>query len=97
MKNTVDSKDLKRKLNKLSDVKSTVMPKAFEYFRSITPIRTGRARKNTRLVQNEIQAQYGYAQPLDQGRSSQAPDGMSKPTSKQLDKLVLDYVRKMGK
>jgi hypothetical protein len=40
----------------------------------------GNARRNTQLVnKNTIKANYAYAVPLDQGHSTQAPNGMTKP------------------
>lgn len=45
-----------------------------------TPVRTGRARRNTRLSGQQIQANYVYAGALDQGSSDQQPKGMSQPT-----------------
>ena len=52
-----------------------------KFFKSITPIRTGNARRNTKLKkQNEITADYKYAGRLNKGYSQQAPEGMSKPT-----------------
>lgn len=62
----------------------------YEYFRRITPIDSGQARKNTRLVNNEIRAEYPYAVRLDQGWSRQARQGMVKPTIKYLT----DYIRR---
>ena len=58
------------------------LPKqATDHFRSITPIRTGNARKNTKLENSKtIHANYAYAQRLDTGWSKQAPNGMTKPT-----------------
>lgn len=67
------------------------LPKrAFEYFRKITPIDRGHARRNTRLRNNVIQANYAYAERLDIGPgpkntnrktwSAQAPEGMTEPT-----------------
>lgn len=55
---------------------------AYEVFKKETPIRTGNARRSTRLVQNEIQANYAYARKLDEGYSSQSPNGMVDPTEK---------------
>jgi hypothetical protein len=52
----------------------------FRYFRSITPIRTGNARRNTFRNGNEIEANYPYARRLDEGYSAQARDGMTQPT-----------------
>jgi hypothetical protein len=40
----------------------------------------GNARRSTGLVnKNTIKADYAYAVPLDQGHSTQAPNGMTKP------------------
>lgn len=53
----------------------------YTFFKAHTPIRSGRARRNTFLKnKNEIIGQYPYAQRLDEGYSRQAPDGMTKPT-----------------
>lgn len=49
-------------------------------FVSLTPVKTGNARRNTHLVNNStIEASYAYAQRLDEGHSRQAPNGMTKP------------------
>ena len=49
-------------------------------FISLTPIDTGNARNRTRLMgKDTIEANYPYAQRLDQGHSKQAPNGMVKP------------------
>lgn len=53
---------------------------AYQYWKSITPIASGNARRRTRLQGSKIKANYNYAVPLDNGHSSQAPRGMSKPT-----------------
>ena len=64
-----------------------VLPKdAYDHWKKITPIRSGTARKRTRLQGSKIKADYNYAVPLDKGWSKQAPQGMSKPT--------LDYIKK---
>ena len=65
---------IKRELAKYPD-------EALLEFKSLTPIRTGRARRNTRLTANksEIRADYPYAQRLDDGASKQAPQGMTQP------------------
>lgn len=53
----------------------------------------GNARRKTVLKGNEIQANYPYAKRLEEGYSSQAPDGMTKPTLHE----VRDYVyNKLG-
>lgn len=52
--------------------------------------RPGNARRKTVLRGNEIQANYPYAQRLEEGWSSQAPDGMTEPTIES----IRDYVYK---
>ena len=53
---------------------------AEDEFVKLTPIKTGNARSRTKLVGNKvIEANYAYAQRLDQGWSKQAPNGMTKP------------------
>lgn len=66
---------------------------AYKYFRDHTPIRSGRARRNTHLVRDTIEADYPYAQRLDAGYSPQAPSGMSKPT----DQYMKDWIAKHGR
>lgn len=57
-----------------------VVPKeAHQEFRALTPIRSGNARRRTLLVGETIQANYPYAQRLDEGWSKQAPKGITRP------------------
>jgi hypothetical protein len=65
-----------KKLKQLDAVPDDV----YNFWKAHTPVRTGRARRNTFLKKDEIIAAYPYAQRLDDGYSNQAPDGMSKPT-----------------
>jgi hypothetical protein len=77
LKNTI--KTIQKKLNNL--------PKeAYTEFVKDTPIRTGNARRKTKLNGTQINANYPYAQRLDDGYSPQSPDGMTKPT--------LDFIKK---
>lgn len=47
---------------------------------ALTPVDTGNARRRTNLVRGDtIEANYPYAQSLDQGHSKQAPQGMTRP------------------
>lgn len=66
---------------------------AYEFFRKETPIRTGNARDNTRLMGDEIWADYAYAQRLDSGYSKQSPAGMTKPT----EKFIQEYIKRQAK
>ena len=79
---------------KLQVIKNTITPKlsdiqdklafvpydAYQVFWRNTPKRTGNARRNTKLVKETIEANYDYAQRLDEGYSRQSPQGMTKPT-----------------
>jgi hypothetical protein len=48
----------------------------------------GNARRKTKLQGNEIQADYPYAKRLEEGWSTQAPDGMTKPTIEEIRAYV---------
>ena len=75
---------LKRIQKKLAQV-----PKeAYTEFVSDTPIRSGNARRKTRLQGKTINANYPYAKRLDEGYSQQAPEGMTKPTEDFIKKRV---------
>jgi len=88
-------KSIRNKLNNL--------PKeAYQEFVKITPIKTGNAKKNTKLKGKTIEANYNYAKVLDKGRhmtsrgmrgSDQAPDGMSKPTEVFIKKRIAQILR----
>jgi hypothetical protein len=82
------STSVKKKIAQLDAVPG----QAFTFFKAHTPIRTGNARSRTVLKKDTIIAAYPYAQPLDEGRSRQAPDGMTKPTEafvqKTTDKIM---------
>lgn len=67
---------------------------AVRVFKEETPIKTGNARRKTRLQGETIKADYPYATELDKGKSKQAPDGMTKPTKEYIDKRVKQIMRK---
>jgi hypothetical protein len=61
------------------------------YLRSITPIRSGFARRNTIQTGADIHADYEYAGALDQNHSPQTKgQGLIEPTMRHLE----DYVNK---
>lgn len=78
-------------LRRIQSELDKVPQQMYDFWVKTTPKDTGRARRSTRLKGNEIQANYPYAQRLDQGWSKQAPDGMSKPT----EKFVSDRLKKI--
>jgi len=88
-RNTV-TPDLRKKVNALAKV-----PKeAYDVFKKTTPIKTGNARRRTRLQGENIKADYQYATELDAGKSRQAPEGMVKPTERYITKRVKQIMRK---
>jgi hypothetical protein len=66
--------------------------RAYEYFKGITPKRTGNARSKTNFVQKQnggtIRGDYPYANRLNEGYSKQAKDGMTEPTIKEIRRMV---------
>jgi hypothetical protein len=52
---------------------------SLQEFRSLTPVDTGNARRNTNLNGDTIELNYPYAERLDNGWSKQAPKGMTVP------------------
>lgn len=91
----LDINDLMTK--SLEDIKKRLTPlpaKTFNYFVAVTPVRSGRARRSTRLDKETIVANYPYAERLDQGYSKQAPRGMTEPTVKYFEQQVQTAMRK---
>jgi hypothetical protein len=73
---------LNRNLKKISQQLKAYPTEALTEFKRLTPVRSGNARRRTTLQGSEIEADYPYAQRLDQGWSKQAPQGMTKPFAK---------------
>lgn len=108
MASKIDLNKLNAKLKKANSITATVMQPTYDYFKTITPVRTGQARASTQLnsAKNQIQANYPYAFVLDRGRylqngryygSNQASQGMSKPTLEYLKKQIKAFLRSIGK
>lgn len=70
-----------RDLNKIPE-------RAHKKFVKLTPVKTGNARRRTKLQGETIKANYPYAHPLDNGHSKQARNGMSKPTVEYIRDLL---------
>jgi len=70
---------IQRKLDKVPD-------EAHKVFVANTPVRSGNARRNTKLQKDSIKANYPYAKRLNEGWSKQSPKGMVEPT--------LQFIRK---
>jgi hypothetical protein len=83
---TSSLKNIQKKLDNL--------PKeAFTEFVKDTPIRSGNARRKTKLNGNTITAGYAYAKRLDEGYSPQSPDGMTKPTEDFIKKRMAQILK----
>jgi len=76
----IDTAQFRRLVKELEKIPQDTVDAAGAYFKNITPIDTGNARRNTRTRRQTIEANYAYAGRLDEGYSRQAPDGMSDPT-----------------
>jgi hypothetical protein len=93
----VDTKEVTRMLKELEGMGPDVMKESGKFFKSKTPIRSGNARRSTSTKNTTIKADYGYAARLDEGWSSQAPQGMSDDTIKDIDQQVGKMVKKLNK
>jgi hypothetical protein len=77
---------IQKKLDKLPN-------EAFVQFVKDTPVRSGNARRKTKLIGNKIVAGYNYATKLDEGFSKQAPDGMTAPTEDFIKKRIAQILK----
>jgi hypothetical protein len=82
------SRKIQAALQKKQQQLSTIPSLAYRFFVSVTPRRSGNARRRTRLQSDIINADYPYAQRLNRGWSRQAPKGMTQPLVQYLRKLV---------
>lgn len=94
IKFVIDNKGTISHLDNLTKIPNTLAIEAGDYFRSITPIKSGNARANTYTTGDTIRAAYNYASRLDEGSSRQSPDGMTEPTIKFIDKRLKQLVEK---
>jgi hypothetical protein len=75
-------KKIQQKLNNVPD-------EAYKVFVKNTPVRTGNARRKTKLENKQkIVAEYPYAKRLDEGYSKQSPKGMIEPTMNFIRKRI---------
>jgi hypothetical protein len=70
----------------------SVPKEGYDVFKAATPIRSGNARRKTRLQGTTIKADYPYAQRLDDGWSKQAPQGMVGPTIKFIKSKIAEIL-----
>lgn len=91
---TVDSREFNNLLDRAMREVKLSWTDTGNYFHRITPRDTGNARRNTRLKDKQILADYGYAGRLDEGWSKQAPIGMSDPS---IDFFERDLNERLGR
>jgi len=83
-----------KKVGQLEERFKTLPQKAYAFWRKTTPIKTGNARRKTKLDKDVIRARYPYAERLNDGWSKQAPRGMYLPTVEYIKKITNKFVRK---
>jgi len=88
-------REVSKMFEEAETVSKTLVKETYDYFVDSTPIRTGNARRSTSLRGNTIDANYAYAERLDEGYSRQAPKGMTAPTEKFLEKRIDDLIGKI--
>lgn len=92
----VNTTQFEKQIEKIDRELQAVSRQAHNFFVSITPINKGNARRRTRLVNGNIEANYAYAEHLDEGSSKQAPQGMTEPTIKHIEKVLIpNAIRKI--
>lgn len=91
-----------QRMAKAKAIKPSVIKQAYDFFKKITPMKTGNAKRNTKLNNNVIEADYPYAFVLDKGRhmtrrgmrgSKQAPQGMTEPTVKKFKQWIRNFIK----
>jgi hypothetical protein len=84
----IDISGFRKQMAELQERLEDLPRAAHEEFVKTTPKRSGNARRNTRLQDTKIIADYAYSQRLDEGYSSQAPQGMTQPTEQWIQREV---------
>jgi len=98
----INQKQIDDLFDTIGELPAYVLEEGYDYFKSITPIRSGNARSKTVLKKgkqfdtrsNKIHAKYPYAGRLDEGWSKQARKGMTDPTSDKMQDFADEFVRK---
>lgn len=84
----VDLRSFEKQMTNLVKRLDDLPEEAHKEFIKNTPVRSGNARRNTRLDNTKIVADYPYSQRLDEGYSKQARQGMTEPTEQWIQKEV---------
>ncbi len=102
---TVDMRGVENLFSDATAVTEELTDDAYKFFVAQTPVRSGNARRNTNLAslrdstngfrKSVIEGDYAYAQRLDDGSSKQAPNGMTAPTERYIERRLDELVRKI--
>lgn len=95
MRIKVNDREFEQLVDDLEGIPTNLIKLGGDYFKSITPVRSGNARRRTSTYGDTIHADYPYAQRLDQGYSNQAPKGMSEPTIDYIDRELDRILRRL--
>ena len=87
------SNGIERNMRELKSEIQALPEQALEKFKEFTPKQSGNARRRTRRNGSAIVADYPYANKLNEGSSSQSPDGMTKPFVEWLRQTVTKIVK----
>lgn len=92
----VDAAQVKNMFTDLETLGADLMEQAHTDARDVTPVRSGNAKRSTKISANRkrITLDYDYADILNSGSSRQAPDGITDPTLDKMEQNVQRILRK---
>ena len=90
-----DLAQVNKMFNQAEAIAQTLPKEAYDVFRANTPVRSGNAFRKTTLRGSTIDANYPYAERLDDGYSQLKPQGMTGPTEKFLQKRITELTGKI--
>jgi len=91
----IDDSVFRSRVKELKNLPEEILKDGLQTWKSETPVRSGNAKRKTRLNGDTIIADYSYAGALDSGSSKQASKGMSEPTLKQMQSFTDNFTRKI--
>ena len=102
---TVDIRSTTKLFDDAATLTQDLTDDTYKFFLAQTPVKTGNARGNTSLASTKdsktglskstIEGDYPYAQRLDEGWSKQAPNGMTAPTERYIERRLDELLRKI--
>lgn len=91
--NVKSTNNIGRRLNRMKTDINNLPKETHKVVVENTAIRSGFARRNTKLRGKQIVADYGYAVKLNEGGSKQFPDGMVKPAEEFIQKRLKEIAQ----